>query len=191
ITLGGRERRIATPRDAIRAGLAFVTEDRKTQSLILMLSVAHNMTLAALGRFLRLDIIRQRQENAAVRDSIERLRIKTPAPTVQVDKLSGGNQQKVALAKCLLTRPEVLLLDEPTRGIDVGAKAEIYALICQLAQDGAGIVIASSELPELLAMCDRILVLCEGRLTAELSRDEATQERIMEAATARQRARAA
>ena len=115
------------------------------------------------------------------------MRIKSPSPGVEVDKLSGGNQQKVALAKSLLTRPQVLLLDEPTRGIDIGAKAEIYGLISHLAQDGAAIVMASSELPELLAMCDRILVLCEGRLTADLTRGEATQERIMEAATARQR----
>ncbi len=115
--------------------------------------------------------------------SIAQLRIKTPGPGAQVNTLSGGNQQKVALAKCLMTQPQVLLLDEPTRGIDVGAKAEIYALISELAADGAGIVMASSELPELLAMCDRILVLCEGRVTAELSRAEATQERIMEAAT--------
>ncbi len=191
IFVDGRERRIAAPRDAIRDGLAFVTEDRKGQSLVLLLSVAHNMTLAALDRFLRLNLVKEREEAAAVRDSIEQLRIKTPAANAGVDKLSGGNQQKVAIAKCLLTRPKVLLLDEPTRGIDVGAKAEIYGLISRLAQDGAGIVMASSELPELLAMCDRILVLCEGRLTAELSRAEATQERIMEAATARQRSRAA
>ncbi|HEU0115229.1 MAG TPA: ATP-binding cassette domain-containing protein, partial [Thermomicrobiales bacterium] len=109
----------------------------------------------------------------------------------EVGKLSGGNQQKVVLAKCLLTRPRVLMLDEPTRGIDVGAKAEIYAIISHLAQEGAAILMASSELPELLAMCDRVLVLCEGRLTAELTRAEATPERIMEAATARQRARVA
>jgi ABC-type sugar transport system ATPase subunit len=183
--IGGQPRRIASPRQAIRYGLAFVTEDRKTQSLILKLPVAHNLTLAALGRFLRLNLIRQRQENDAVQRSIEQLRIKTPSASIEVDKLSGGNQQKVALAKCLLTRPQVLLLDEPTRGIDIGAKAEIYGLISQLAQNGAAIVIASSELPELLAMCDRILVLCEGRLTAELTRAEATQERIIEAATAR------
>ncbi len=191
VTLAGRERRFAAPSDAIRAGLAFVTEDRKGQSLILGLSVAHNTTLAALGRFLRLNVVREKEEGAAVRGSIEQLRIKTPSPAVAVGKLSGGNQQKVALAKCLLTQPTVLLLDEPTRGIDVGAKAEIYGLISRLAQDGAGVVMASSELPELLAMCDRILVLCEGRLTAELARAEATQERIMAAATARQRARAA
>ena len=191
ISIAGKERRIASPRDAIRAGIAFVTEDRKTQSLILQLSVAHNITLAALGRFLRLNVLRRREENDAVSSSITALRIKSPNPGVQVDKLSGGNQQKVALAKSLLTRPQVLLLDEPTRGIDIGAKAEIYGLISRLAQDGAAIVIASSELPELLAMCDRILVLCEGRLTAELTRDEATQERIMEAATARLRLPAA
>ena len=185
IEVAGRLKRIASPRDAIRAGLAFVTEDRKTQSLILKLSVAHNLTLAALNRFLRLNVVQRREEDAAVQHSIEQLRIKTPSATIDVDKLSGGNQQKVALAKCLLTRPRVLLLDEPTRGIDIGAKAEIYGLISHLARDGAAIVIASSELLELLAMCDRILVLCEGRLTAELTRAEATQERIMEAATAR------
>ena len=117
--------------------------------------------------------------------SIRQLRIKTAGQGALVDTLSGGNQQKVALAKCLLTQPSVLLLDEPTRGIDVGAKAEIYALISELAVQGAGIVMASSELPELLAMCDRILVLCLGQVTAELSRAEATQEAIMEAATAR------
>jgi ABC-type sugar transport system ATPase subunit len=185
IEIAGQEPRITSPGDAIRAGLAFVTEDRKSQSLILKLSVAHNLTLAALNRFLRFNIVRQREENDAIERAIEQLRIKTPNSSIVVDKLSGGNQQKVALAKCLLTRPRVLLLDEPTRGIDIGAKAEIYGLISRLAQDGAAIVIASSELLELLAMCDRILVLCEGRLTAELTRGEATQERIMEAATAR------
>ena len=190
ISLAGKERRIASPRDAIRAGIAFVTEDRKTQSLILQQSVAHNITLAALDRFLRINVIRRREESDAVSRSIAALRIKTPSSDVEVDKLSGGNQQKVALAKSLLTRPQVLLLDEPTRGIDIGAKAEIYGLISRLAQDGAAIVMASSELPELLAMCDRILVLCDGRLTADLTRAEATQERIMEAATARQRAAA-
>ncbi len=183
--LAGKERHVTSPPDAIAAGLAFVTEDRKSQSLITLLSVKHNITLAALRRFLRFNFLRRRSEEAAVERSINRLRIKTPSPSAQVDTLSGGNQQKVALAKCLLTQPDVLLLDEPTRGIDVGAKAEIYALISELAGQGAGIVMASSELPELLAMCDRILVLCLGRVTAELSRAEATQEQIMEAATSR------
>lgn len=189
ITVAGRARQITSPQDAITAGLAFVTEDRKNQSLIMKLSVGHNMTLAALKQFLSFNFIQSRAEDRAIQDSIEKLRIKTPSDAVEVDKLSGGNQQKVALAKCLLTIPNVLLLDEPTRGIDIGAKAEIYTLISQLAQGGAGILMASSELPEILAMCDRVLVLCEGRLTATFSQAEATQERIMEAATARQRAR--
>ncbi len=192
IVIAGRERPLfASPRAAIRAGLAFVSEDRKGKSLVSKLSVGHNITLAALGEFLARGsgVVRSRVENAAVQRSIRDLRIKTHSADALVDTLSGGNQQKVALAKCLLTRPRVLLLDEPTRGIDVGAKAEIYALISRLAQSGAGIVMASSEMPELLALCDRILVLAGGRISAEFGRGEATQERILGAATAsRQRA---
>lgn len=184
MTLGGREQAVLTsPAAALRAGLAFVTEDRKEKSLVLGLSVGHNITLAALGDFLHGGLIGSRSEQAAVSQSIGDLHIKTHSPDVLVGTLSGGNQQKVVLAKCLLTHPKVLLLDEPTRGIDVGAKAEIYALINRLAKAGAGIILASSEMPELLALCDRILVLAEGRATAELSRAEATQERIMRAAT--------
>ena len=184
IYVAGRERRFASPADAIAAGLAFVTEDRKNQSLIVKLPVAENMTLAALKRFLSAGFIRLRAEMTAVQQSIQQLHIKTPSSAAGVDTLSGGNQQKVALAKSLLTQPRIFLLDEPTRGIDVGAKAEIYTLVSRLAQDGAAVLMASSELPEILAMCDRVLVLCEGELTAELTRAEATQERIMEAATA-------
>lgn len=191
ISVAGREQRITSPRDAIRAGLAFVTEDRKGQSLLTRLSVGHNMTLAALQKYQTGGFITRRAEAAAVQDSIQRLHIKTAGAAVEVGTLSGGNQQKVAIAKGLLTGPQVLLLDEPTRGIDVGAKTEIYSLISRLARDGAGILMASSEMPELLAMCDRIIVLCEGRMMAELSHAEATQEKIMEAATTRQRARAA
>jgi ABC-type sugar transport system ATPase subunit len=185
VVLDGRELDNKSPREAIAAGLAFVTEDRKTQSLIMSQSVRHNMTLAALRRFLRLGFTRRRHEEDAVADSVKKLRIKTPGQSALVDTLSGGNQQKVALAKCLLTEPRVLLLDEPTRGIDVGAKAEIYALMGDLVATGAAIVMASSELPELLAMCDRILVLSDGQVTALLSREEATQESIMAAATSR------
>ncbi len=184
IFVGGREQRFTSPADAITAGLAFVTEDRKNQSLIIKLPVAENMTLAALRRFLSGGFIRLRDEAAAVGRSIQQLHIKTPSSAAGVDTLSGGNQQKVALAKCLLTEPRIFLLDEPTRGIDVGAKAEIYTLVSRLARDGAAVLMASSELPEILAMCDRVLVLCEGELTGEFSRAEATQERIMEAATA-------
>ena len=185
VFIGGRERRIGSPQDALRAGLALVTEDRKGKSLVLPLSVGHNTTLASLDRFLSLGLIQGGAEETAVRGQMERLRIKARAPATPVETLSGGNQQKVVLAKCLLTEPNVLLLDEPTRGIDVGAKAEIYALIHQLARAGTAILMASSELPEVLGLCDRILVLSEGRLTAEIGRAEATQERILQAATPR------
>ncbi len=185
ILVAGHEQQFVSPQTAIAAGLAFVTEDRKNQSLIVKLPVAENMTLAALQRFVSRGFIRLRAEAEAVQRSIRQLHIKTPSSTADVATLSGGNQQKVALAKCLLTQPRIFLLDEPTRGIDVGAKAEIYALVSHLAQEGAAVLMASSELPEIMAMCDRVLVLCEGELTAELSRAEATQERIMEAATAR------
>ncbi len=189
IFIAGRKRHIGSPQEAIAAGLAFVTEDRKTQSLISILSVRHNMTLAALKGFLRAGVIQQPAERAAVQEQVERLRIKTPGDAVTVGTLSGGNQQKVALAKCLLTAPSVLLLDEPTRGIDVGAKAEIYRLIHELAEGGAAILLASSEMPEILSLCDRVLVLSHGRLTAELTQAEATQERILEAATLRRATR--
>lgn len=186
ITLAGRQQPIlSSPSAALKAGLALVTEDRKDKSLILDLSVGDNITLAALDNFLAGGVIRVQQERRAVQQSITDLRIKTRSSDTLVGTLSGGNQQKVVLAKCLLTKPTVLLLDEPTRGIDVGAKAEIYALISRLAQSGAGIVMASSEMPELLALSDRILVLADGRLTAEFARGEATQERIMAAATPR------
>ena len=182
IQLDGVEQRYNSPLDAIDAGMAFVTEDRKNQSLIMQSSVAHNISLAALRDFLRYGVLRKQQEKQAVERSITQLHIKTPNMTTQVATLSGGNQQKVVLAKGLLTTPRVLLLDEPTRGIDVGAKAEIYTLITQLARSGAAILLASSEMAEIMAMCDRVLVLSEGRLTAEFTHDELTQERIMRAA---------
>jgi len=189
VWIAGRERLPRTPREAIAAGLALATEDRKGQSLLLNLSVAHNSTLAALRQFLSLGFVRARAEREAVAGSMSRLQVRAASAQVAVGTLSGGNQQKVVLAKCLMTAPQVLLLDEPTRGIDVGAKAEIYALMSRLAGGGTAILMASSELPELLAMCDRVLVLCEGRLSAELSREQATPERILEAATARQQQR--
>ncbi len=189
IFVGGRARRFASPGEALEAGLAFVTEDRKSQSLIIEHSVGHNMTLAALKKFMVYNFIQPGREQQAIQDAIQKFHIKTADDKVAVDTLSGGNQQKVALAKCLLTRPQVLLLDEPTRGIDVGAKAEIYTLINQLAHEGAGIIMASSELPEVVALCDRVLVLSEGRLAATLNRAQATQELIMEAATSRQQQR--
>ena len=191
ITIGGEPGRFPTPARAIAAGVSLVTEDRKNLSLVMTSSVAHNITLAALDQYMKVGVIRRRPEQEAVRSSISELRIKTPGPEVNVSTLSGGNQQKVVLAKCLLTKPRVLLLDEPTRGIDVGAKAEIYALIGQIALTGTAVVMASSELPELLAICDRILVLSDGELAEDLTQAEATEENIMEAATRAHRSRPA
>jgi ribose transport system ATP-binding protein len=183
ISIGSIKQNLRSPRHAIKAGIGFVTEDRKGQSLILARSVSENTSLAALKRFTKglfLDLKLEQHENTAV---IQKLRVKTPSLETPVSALSGGNQQKVVLAKYLLNSPKLLLLDEPTQGIDVGAKAEIYALIHELAQNGSAILLASSDMPELLALCDRILVMCQGRIAGSLSRAEATQERILDLAT--------
>lgn len=185
ITLEGRSVRFRHPREAIASGVAMVTEDRKTLGLFREMTVAENITIASLGRFTwRGDLVNPIAEREGVAAQVAQLNIKASGFKAPVTSLSGGNQQKCILARWLLTRPKVLLLDEPTRGIDVGAKAEIYALIRRLVGQGMAVVMTSSELPELLAVCDRILVLCEGRVTAELSRSEATEESIMRAATA-------
>ena len=174
---------LTSPRSAIAAGISFVTEDRKGQSLVLIRSVRENISLVGLRRFLRGPFLSLPREAKAVDGLVRRLRIKTPSAEALAAQLSGGNQQKVVLAKFLLVQPRIILLDEPTQGIDIGAKAEIYTLISSLAKAGAGVVLASSEMPELLALCDRILVLCEGRVAGELARGEATQEKILELAT--------
>jgi len=183
IRLGGKERRFSSPRRAIRAGVSFVTEDRKGQSLVLVRSVGENASLAALHRFRFGPLLRLREEAKHVRGMVQELRIKTPGLQTPAASLSGGNQQKVALAKFLLLDTRILLLDEPTQGIDVGAKAEIYGLIDGLAQRGVAVLMASSDMPELLALCDRIYVMCEGRVSGEVQRDAATQERILDYAT--------
>ncbi|MBF6332568.1 sugar ABC transporter ATP-binding protein [Nocardia transvalensis] len=191
IELNGRPYRPHSPRHAITRGLALVAEDRKAQSLVLDNTVRFNASLAALRRFLRpWRTVDARRERTEVAQQLTDLRVKAASLSTAVGTLSGGNQQKVVLAKCLLTRPSVLLVDEPTRGIDVGAKAEIHALMDRLAEAGAAIVAVSSELPELIGMCDRILVLCEGRITGEFHRDPARgapfeQEAILAAAMAR------
>ncbi|WP_201760439.1 MULTISPECIES: sugar ABC transporter ATP-binding protein [unclassified Nonomuraea] len=188
MSLGGRPYRPRRPKGAIRRGVALVAEDRKAQSLVLGNTIAFNASLPSLGRFLRFGTVDGRREHRAVERQVNELRVKTPGTRFTVGNLSGGNQQKVVLAKWLLTSPSLILMDEPTRGIDVGAKAEIHALMSSLAAGGKGVLVASSELPELLAMCDRILVLCEGRITAEFSREQRpTQEAILEAAMARQK----
>jgi len=182
ILLQGRPARLNRPADAIRAGISLVPEDRKTQGVILNMSVQSNITLPFLQHLRRLALLDGAREREVARSSIERLRIKARDPWQDVDGLSGGNQQKVALAKWLTHPPKVLMFDEPTRGIDVGAKTEIYRLMGELAGQGIAILMFTSELPELLGMSDRILVLHRGRVAAEFSREEATQERILEAA---------
>ena len=188
IELDGAPYQPSNPRRAIEAGFALVAEDRKQQSLLLDLSVKFNASLAALKRFTTAGFVKQRDENRAVEEKVDELGVKTPSTHARVGTLSGGNQQKVVLAKCLLTKPSVLLLDEPTRGIDVGAKSEIYELVNELAEQGVAIVVASSELPELLRMCSRIVVLCEGRKTAELDAANTDQEEILAAAMDRSNA---
>ena len=183
IIIDGKERTISSPLDAIDSGIAFVTEDRKRYGLILEQTIADNMTLAGLkpisGRFLT----DRSREMAAVREPMRSLNIKAGTPMVITGTLSGGNQQKVVLGKWLLTKPKVLFLDEPTRGIDVGAKQEIYAEIDKLAAEGLAIVLVSSELPEVLGLSDRVLVLYRGRIAAEFTRENATAEKVMTAAT--------
>lgn len=178
----GRAARIGGPRDAIAHGLALVTADRKRTGLCLSLSIAENATLAALPKLSPGGLRRRGREAEAAARSIESLRLACRSPRQAVGTLSGGNQQKVALAKWIETAPDVLLLDEPTRGIDVGAKHEIYELINRWTAAGMGIVLVSSELPELLGLADRVIVLHRGRLVAELARNEATPERVVAAA---------
>jgi len=182
MTLEGRPVTFSSPAAAIAAGLALAPEDRKRDGLILPMSVAANASLASLDRTLRGGFVSEAREAAYITPYIERFRVKTPSLDQLIVNLSGGNQQKVILAKWLATDPKVLLLDEPTRGIDVNAKREIYAFIDELARLGLGLIVVSSELPEILALADRVLVMCEGRKTAEFARAEATAEKILTAA---------
>lgn len=183
VTIHGEARKISNPVDAINSGMALVTEDRKMQGLFLQLPVRTNISIASLKKAVRGWVVRNRLESAMVNRYVDQLRIKVPDLAAAVETLSGGNQQKVILAKWMLTEPAILLLDDPTRGIDVGAKAEIYQLMNRFAKQGMGIILVSSELPELLAMSDRILVLNRGRITGEFTREEATEQKIMHAAT--------
>jgi ABC-type sugar transport system ATPase subunit len=172
-----------SPQEAIQQGVALVTEDRKAQGLFLQLPVQWNISMASLKQVVKHLILRHKLEKALSARYVEQLHIKAPSLNGAVETLSGGNQQKVILAKWMATQPAILLLDDPTRGVDVGAKAEIYHLMNQFAGQGMGVIMVSSELTEILAMSDRILVLNEGRIAAEFSREEATEEKIMTAAT--------
>lgn len=184
IAVAGKTQKFRTPGDAIGAGIALITEDRKGQGLVLHMSVRENITLAHLAGFVnREHLIDRRKEIAVTRGYIDELRIRTPGTEQEVRNLSGGNQQKVVLAKWLLGQAKVFLFDEPTRGIDIGAKAEIYSLMVKLAEQGAGIVMVSSELPEVLGMSHRVLAIGGGRIVREFSRAEATPDAVMAAAT--------
>ena len=183
IFLDGQKVRIRRPQQAIQHGIGFVPEDRKRQGLFLRMSVAANVVMAVLHKLTRPLLIHWGKVRKITADAIEQLNIRTPSQDQRVQNLSGGNQQKVVIAKWLTLNPKVLILDEPTRGIDVGAKAEIYRLMNQLADRGVGILMISSELPEVLGVSDRILVMHEGRITGEFDGRTATEDALMNAAT--------
>jgi ribose transport system ATP-binding protein len=191
MTIAGERFEIRSPAEAIAAGVVLVPEDRKHDGLVPEMSSRENAALACTRAASRWGLLHRGREAALVGPLLDRMRLKVGSVDAPVRNLSGGNQQKVILAKWLATRPKVLLLDEPTRGIDVNARNEIYQLIQDFAAEGLGVVLASSELPELLAMCDRILVLCEGRKVAEFPRAQATPERLLQAALPRPPARSA
>jgi ABC-type sugar transport system ATPase subunit len=185
IRLDGREVKFRHPAEARRAGIALVTEDRKRLGLFSQMTVGENITICTLAETVRAGLLSRRRERRQAERMVHQLAVRATSIDAAVTSLSGGNQQKSIIGRWLLTQPRVLLLDDPTRGVDVGAKAELYRLMDQLCRDGLGIIVTSSELPELLTLCDRILVLCEGRLTGEFARHEATEQCIMEAATRR------
>ena len=177
--LNGQRVELKTPEQAIRRGLAYVTEDRKVNGLILGESIRFNTTLARLDKVCKKGIIDAAEEQKAAEELTEAMGTKTPSIEQKAGNLSGGNQQKVLLGKWMFTEPEVLILDEPTRGIDVGAKYDIYCLINQMVEEGKSVIMISSEMPELIGMCDRIYIMNEGELKGELDAKEATQEKIM------------
>jgi L-arabinose transport system ATP-binding protein len=184
ITLDGKEVRVKNPSAAIRAGIGFSPEDRKREALVLLRSVRENISLVILKGLSFLRFVRLGDERSIVDELVSRLRVKTPSAEQEVGKLSGGNQQKVVLARWLARKPKVLILDEPTRGIDVGAKAEIYKLIDELACQGMGVIFISSELPEVLGVSDRIVVMQNGRITGEIPAGQASEESVLSLAMA-------
>lgn len=181
----GRVLSIKTPADAVQAGIGYLSEDRKRFGLAVGLSVADNAVLASLRDFSRLGVVDQKKVKRETERYVQRIHIKTPSIRQLIRNLSGGNQQKVIIAKWLIRNCDLLIFDEPTRGIDVGAKSEIYKLMNELVQQGKSIIMISSELPEVLRMSDRIVCMCEGRLTKILDISHANQETIMKYATMR------
>ena len=183
IRVKGKTLKIREPHQAIEAGLGLLTEDRKKTGIMGVLSVRDNMSIAAINNFSIAGVLRRGQIEKECEAQRQALALKTPSLNQLIQNLSGGNQQKVLLSRWLLTDPDILIIDEPTRGIDVGAKSEIHRLMGELAKQGKAIIMVSSEMPEILGMSDRVVVMCEGQLVGEVSRKEATQEKIMELAT--------
>lgn len=183
VLIEGKETNIKSPYEAIQHGIGFITEDRKNEGLVLGLSVRENFTLTNFSSVSNKGVISAKKEEEFVEDLIQKLHVKTASQHLSVKSLSGGNQQKIVIGKWLGIQPKILILDEPTRGVDVGAKKEIYQLMNELTKQGVAIIMVSSELPEILGMSDRILVIHEGKVSATLSRNEADQEKIMQAAT--------
>ena len=187
VTLNGRTVNVRSPQEGLASGIVYISEDRKRDGLVLGMSVKENMSLTALRYFSHAGgNLKHAEEQLAVGDFIRLFNVKTPSMMQPIGLLSGGNQQKVAIARGLMTRPDVLILDEPTRGVDVGAKKEIYQLINQFKAEGLSIILVSSEMPEVLGMSDRILVMHEGHISGEFSREQATQESLMAAAVGKQ-----
>ena len=182
VYLKGQKVEFKKPVDAIKNGLAYVTEDRKGEGLVLPMSIAHNITLPSMKELSRKIFIKQKEEKDRVGKDITDLKVKTTSPNLAVKNLSGGNQQKVVLAKWMLKNPDVIIFDEPTRGIDVGAKAEIYKLMNEFVAEGKAIIMISSELPEAMGMSDRILVLSNHKMSGELSKNEFNQKSLMKLA---------
>ena len=183
VFVDGKEVSIKSPQDAVNNNMALLTEDRKLDGLFLPLTVMANGSIASIPEYQKMGFIKIKKMRKLMHEQVKALAIKTPSIFQIVNNLSGGNQQKVLLARWLLTLPEILMLDEPTRGIDVGAKSEIHKLMCKLAKKGKAIIMISSELPEILGMSDRIIVMHEGNLAGILNRDEATQEKILQLAS--------
>ena len=179
--INGQEVHLKNEQDAIAHGLAYVTEDRKTNGLVLSDTIARNTTMAKMNKIANKGIIDFVKEKKVAQEYVKAMKTKTPSVDQAVGNLSGGNQQKVLLSKWMFAEPDVLILDEPTRGIDVGAKYEIYCIMNDMVKQGKAVVMISSELPELLGMCDRIYVMNEGEVVGEFMAEEATQEKIMSA----------
>ena len=184
ILMDGKPIKVVRPQEAIRNSIGMITEDRRGTGIIGCLSIADNVSISSLNQYLDMGIVLNHGKiEQLVKDNVAKLSIKTPSSKTTIQSLSGGNQQKVIISRWLANNPDVLIMDEPTRGIDVGAKYEIYQIMINLAKQGKAIIMISSEMPELIGMSDRIMVMCNGRITGEVSGEEATQENIMSLAT--------